>query len=95
MHSFKKFCFFIKIFILTACSILFLDSCTKNTDYTPVSKTGFAFDTVVTITVYDKEKSAVLDACFDMCETYEKLFSATREDSEVWKINHSACCGFL
>ncbi len=89
MHSFKKFCFFIKIFILTACSILFLDSCTKNTDYTPVSKTGFAFDTVVTITVYDKEKSAVLDACFDMCETYEKLFSATREDSEVWKINHS------
>lgn len=89
MYSFKKICFFIKIIILTACSILFFSSCAKNTDHTPITKTGFAFDTVISITVYDKEKNDVLNACFDLCETYEALFSATREDSEVWKINHS------
>lgn len=89
MHYLKKIHFIINVILLTASSILFLGSCAKNINDTPVSKTGFAFDTVVTITVYDKEKSNVLDACFDLCETYEALFSATRANSEVWKINHS------
>ncbi len=80
---------FIPMFLFLSCGIFLLSSCAKKPDVKSVSKTGFAFDTVVTITIYDKEKSAVLDKCFDLCETYEALFSTTRADSEVWAINNS------
>ncbi len=89
MRFFRKFFFCVPVLISVICCVLLVSACTKNTDHTPVSKTGFAFDTVVTLTIYDQEKGDVLDACFDLCETYEALFSATREDSEVWEINHS------
>ncbi len=87
MRSFHK-TLFLPAFILAAYCMLLFCSCAKNNKPEPVSKTGFAFDTVVTLTIYDKEKSGVLDACFNLCETYESLFSATRKDSEIWKINH-------
>ena len=89
MDSVKKICYFIGVFLLFVCSVFCLSSCARNSDVSPVSKTGFAFGTVVTLTIYDKEKSDVLDACFDLCETYESLFSATRADSEIWEINNS------
>lgn len=88
MHFYHK-SLFLPVIILVLCSILFLGACTQNTKSQPISKTGFAFDTVVTITVYDKEQSDVLDECFALCETYEALFSTTRADSEVWAINNS------
>ena len=58
-------------------------------DKAPISRTGFAFDTVITITVYDSTNASVLDHCLDLCEQYESLFSATLEGSEVWEINHA------
>lgn len=67
-----------------------ITSCSRSSSKTPVSRTGFAFDTVVTITVYDDQKTAVLDQCLALCEYYESLFSATLEGSEVWNINHTA-----
>lgn len=66
-----------------------LCGCSMRAASTPVSRTGFAFDTVISITIYDSDKTAVLDRCLEMCEEYEKLFSATLEGSEVWEINHS------
>ena len=89
MYVFKSSRSFIVAFFLFIYSALCVSSCAKISDASPVSQTGFAFDTVVTITIYDKDKSDVLDACFDLCEQYEALFSATRKDSEVWEINHS------
>ncbi len=69
--------------ILSGC----LGSAAKNK--TPISQTGFAFDTVITITLYDNTNTAALDHCLALCEQYESLFSATLEDSEVWQINHA------
>ena len=57
----------------------------------PVSRTGLYFDTVVTVTLYDYDGSSgpVLDECMEMCEHYESLFSATKEGSDIWNINHA------
>lgn len=72
------------VFILTPA---ILTGCTRNTE--PISRTGFYFDTVIHITLYDTEDISVLDGCFDLAEKYENLFSATKEGSDVWNINHS------
>lgn len=66
-----------------------LCSCAGNIAATPLSRTDFAFDTVVTITIYDSSKTDVLDHCFALCGKYESLFSTTLEGSEVWNINHA------
>lgn len=63
-----------------------LSGCTKNIE--PISRTGFYFDTVIQITLYDTEEESVLDGCFALAEKYENLFSATKEGSDVWNINH-------
>ncbi len=75
------------MFFLLACVVPMITGCTKNTD--PVTKTGFYFDTVIQITLYDIEDPSVLDGCFALADKYEQLFSATREGSDVWNINHS------
>lgn len=68
-------------------SILFLLSgCSHNIQ--PITRTGFYFDTVIQITLYDTEDESVLDGCFALAETYEHLFSASLEDSDIWNINH-------
>jgi len=89
MISLKNMHHFTAVFLLLACSIFCFASCADSSSTAPVTQTRFAFDTVISLTIYDKNKSAVLEECFDLCETYESLFSATREDSEVWEINHS------
>lgn len=54
----------------------------------PLSRTGFYFDTVITVTLYDGMDERVLDECFALAETYENRFSKTVEGSDVWNINH-------
>lgn len=69
-----------------ALAFALLTGCAKNIE--PISRTGFYFDTVIQITLYDTEDEAVLDGCFALAEKYENLFSATKEGSDVWNINH-------
>lgn len=75
--------------IFITSSILYLNSCTKPATSQPITRTGFAFDTIVSITIYDKQKSYVLDECLALCDYYENLFSTTLEGSDIWNINHS------
>lgn len=57
------------------------------------SRTGFFFDTVISITIYHSDsqlaKTALFD-CFELCKHYESLFSRTMENSDIWKINNAA-----
>ena len=79
-----------KLFLCTTlllCMILSCSGCTSNAS--PVTKTGFYFDTVITVTLYDDNRSSLLDDCFSMAETYEQLFSATVKDSDISKINRA------
>lgn len=56
---------------------------------TAITKTGFFFDTVVQITLYDNTAESLLDDCFTMAEDYEKLFSKTIEGSDIYNLNHA------
>lgn len=56
----------------------------------PIQKSGIAFDTIITITVYDSDDTVILDDCFNLCNEYEKKFSRTVETSEISKINSAS-----
>ena len=55
----------------------------------PVTGTGFFFDTVITITIYDSVDENLLDSCMELCSQYESLFSRTIEGSDIYRINHA------
>lgn len=78
---YKKTIFFFTLLLLT-CS--FLTGCGE-----PVSKSGFYFDTVITVTLYDTSKENVLEGCFDLAKQYEGYFSNTLPDSDISKINNA------
>ncbi len=72
------------VFLLLLSSIL-LTSCSGKGK--TISESGFYFDTVITITLYDESLQKELSHCMEMASEYEKLFSATMEDSDISKIN--------
>ncbi len=74
------------IFFLTSLLLSLLPGCGK-TAPAAKSEQAFALDTVVSITYYnDRDKPAVLEA-LALCEDYEKVFSRTRPDSELYLLN--------
>ncbi|GFI21478.1 FAD:protein FMN transferase [Lachnospiraceae bacterium] len=83
--NYKKYLFFgFLLFIL-----IVVNGCSNHRFAAPISRTGFAFDTAISITIYDSQKTKVLDHCLMLCEKYESLFSATQEGSEIWNLNHA------
>jgi thiamine biosynthesis lipoprotein len=72
--------------IILSCTFL-LTGCTRNTE--ALTQTGFYFDTVIQITLYDSQDSSIMDGCFALAGTYENMLSATVEGSDIWRINHS------
>lgn len=54
----------------------------------PLSQTAFKLDTVVTVTLYDSRDQDILSDCIALCDKYEKIFSRTDEDSELYRLNH-------
>lgn len=56
----------------------------------PISKTGFYFDTVISITIYDSNDEPLLEQCFTHCEELENLLSRTIPTSDISRINSAA-----
>ena len=54
----------------------------------PISATEIKLNTVVTVTIYDSQDSDLLTKCMNLCDKYEKVFSRTSADSELYKLNH-------
>ena len=83
--------FIIRLILLTALVIICISGCGRIAE--PVTETGFYLDTVVQITLYDTDGRDTclknIQECFEMIDRYERIFSATIEDSDVWNINHS------
>ena len=52
------------------------------------SASGIFFDTYINIRVFDDTPEDVLDAAMDKCADYEKIFSKTLQESELYAINH-------
>lgn len=55
----------------------------------PIQKSGFYFDTIISVTLYDSSKTEELEHCFELADTYEKYFSTKIEDSDISKINRA------
>lgn len=74
-----------KILLLAIAVIMIaiLSSCGKNSR---IAKQTFAFDTVISITA-DKKDSDKLEEAFKLCRQYEKIFSRTDPESELFLIN--------
>ncbi|MBO5371331.1 MAG: FAD:protein FMN transferase [Lachnospiraceae bacterium] len=66
---------------------LLSSGCSKRTE--PISKSGFYFNTIIKITLYDSAYESLLEDCFSLADTYEGYFSATLEDSDISKINQA------
>lgn len=54
-----------------------------------ISKTGFYFDTLITVTLYGTTDETALNDCFALAEKYEKKLSNTIKNSEISKINQA------
>ncbi len=55
-----------------------------------ITKTGFALDTVVSVTVYDKKDEAAAAEAISLCSDFEDIFSRTKEGSMLWEFNNGA-----
>lgn len=76
--------------ILAAACLTVLPASGCRAGVQPLSRTGVALDTVVTITLYDCRDASLLDSCFAQIAHDEALIQRTREGSDVWNLNHAA-----
>ncbi|SDX92706.1 FAD:protein FMN transferase [Lachnobacterium bovis] len=53
----------------------------------PITSSKFSLDTIVTITVYNNEDSKYVDKCFDIINKYDNMFSTSKANSDISKIN--------
>lgn len=81
----KKFSILFLMIALTV-SVLTASGCGEQAE--PLTQTSFKLDTVVTVTLYDSRDQDILAHCIGLCDEYEKIFSRTNEDSELYRLNH-------
>lgn len=74
-----------RLLALSLAFFLLLSGCSVSKE----SSTIFAMDTVMTLTAYGKHAKEGLSAAQAEINRLEKVLSVTREDSEVWAIDHS------
>lgn len=61
----------------------------------PVSKTSYYMDTICEITIYDMDDmsqdaaASAIDDAFSLCADLEGLISMTKEESDIYKVNHA------
>lgn len=75
------------LFLLIAGNLFYLHG---REQQKPLERSGFLFDTVIAISLYDHQSEAILDGAFQLCEQFEEEFSPTREGSALWNMNHRA-----
>lgn len=68
--------------LLTGCSTFL-----KPEEDKELVKTGFAFNTTYTITLYAGGSKDLLEECVLKCQEFEKIFSRTLKGSELYNIN--------
>ncbi len=79
-----------KTISLLLTGIIFLTSCGKPAyDKEPQNKSFFAMDTYMSITAYGKNAETALNQAEKKVSELENLWSVTKENSEIYKINHN------
>lgn len=54
---------------------------------TPQTKTDFAMDTVIRVSVYGENNTDILTQAIDLCKQYERIFSKTIPESDISRLN--------
>lgn len=67
--------------LLTGCS----DNKTKANS--PITKSTFLLDTIISISIYDTTDESIIEEAFDLIRHYEGIYSRTLESSELFKLN--------
>ncbi len=80
------FRFAVMAFFISA-GMIFSAGCGKTTD-NMAERSGTFFNTSISIRVYDDNGEALLDGCFEIAEEMENTFSAQKEGSELYEVNH-------
>lgn len=75
---------FLSLVLITGCS---RDTGLLSGNNKELVKTGFAFNTTYTITLYTGGSEELLDRCVSKCQEFEKIFSRTLKGSELYNIN--------
>lgn len=92
----KKYLKSFVIFTIVASLSVSISGCSKKEEF-PLSLTNFCFDTTITITIYEyageSEAQDIINECFGLCNHYDKMFSTTKKDSDISKINQSKTKG--
>lgn len=98
----KTYSKFIKSVFLPVITALLLCSCRQtapdtdssinhnsatDTAASPVSKSSFKLNTIISITLYDSSDEKLIDECFKLCDYYEEIFSSTISTSETARLN--------
>lgn len=85
---------FLTLFLTISLAIILIiaqTGCSKK----PVEKNSYYMDTMCRITIYDMEDmseekaEAAIRKAFALCAEYEQLLSATKEDSDIYRINRA------
>lgn len=90
------------LFLLFFCLPVIITGCSLLQETEPVSKTAYALNTVITITVYELDSNLFLSkkevqehkeeltaGAVSLCDELEEKFSKTIEGTEIWNLNHS------
>lgn len=87
-HLLRKICGVVTL-LATSVGLIFTSGCSgpKVTISTPETVSGFKLNTFVQIDSYTSISQDVLDNALNLCDYYENIFSRTKEDSELYKIN--------
>ena len=80
----------IKFLLLPIFLTILLSGCSVFHSSEPVSKTDFALNTVITVTIYEPSEAPLLDQCMELCRDYENLFSKSIPSSDIGRINAAA-----
>ena len=77
--------FYISLLLILS---LFMSGCSlPGKSRTEITRSGFFFDTLISITIYGTNDKSLLDDSFKLCEKYEKLLSMTVASSDISRIN--------
>lgn len=77
----------LSLLCISAITSSLLCGCNQNAKQT--TKSGFYFDTIISITLYGTNNEQLIDDCFTMAMDYEQMLSTTIEGSDIYRINEN------
>ena len=75
-------------FCLIAFVIFFLTFALQKDNKPSISQNAVKLNTFISISIYDSTDYDLIANCFELCDKYEKIFSRTDPDSELFKLNN-------